>query len=68
MGLSTPVISPAWLDQPPEAEQGDHSLDIVGQNVQRHLATDVLKPARQEMCAAHPSLHRAELVFDGAAA
>jgi hypothetical protein len=66
--LKATAISRALPSSAPDAEHGDHSLDVVGQHVQRHLAADVLQPARQEMGAAHPRLDRAERVFDGAAA
>ena len=56
------------LHQAPEANQRDHSLDIIGQNIERHFGADILQPPRQEMGVPHPSLDRAERVFDRAAA
>ena len=40
-------------------------MQIVGDDVQRHLARDARQRLRQEVRRAHPGLDRAEGVFDG---
>src|SRR5260370_41144291 len=46
------------------AEDGDYSLQIVGENMQAHLGSDLSEGPCQEMGGAHPRLDRPEWVFD----
>jgi len=50
--------------QPTDSNQGDHALDIVVKDIQRHFRSDVCQPSCQEMGVPHPGLDRAERVLD----
>src|SRR5437870_7937224 len=49
-------------------QDGDHTLQIVGQNVEAHLCSDLREGSGLEVGGAHPGLEGAERVFDGRAA
>ncbi len=49
------------------SEDRHHPLQIVGQNVQRHLGCDVLQRLHLEVRGAHPRLDRSEGMLDGLA-
>jgi hypothetical protein len=53
--------------QATDADQGDHPLDVVGEDVERHFGSDVLEPPHLEVGRAHPGFDRAERVLDRAA-
>src|ERR1700726_458018 len=49
-------------------QDGDHTLQIVGQNVEAHLCPDLFEGSGLEVGGAHPGLEGAERMFDGRAA
>src|ERR1700716_2644428 len=49
------------------AEDRDHSLEVIGQNVEAHLGSDLVEGPGQEVGGAHPGLEGPERVFDGLA-
>ena len=59
------LCGPDGGDQGTDAEDGHHTLEIVGQHVQRHLGADLLKGAHLEVGRAHPRLDSAERMLDG---
>src|SRR6516225_1962393 len=42
-----------------------HSLQVIGQNVEAHLGSDLVQGPGQEVGGAHPSFEGSERVFDG---
>lgn len=54
--------------QPLDANQRDHSLDVVSQHVLSHFRAHTPKPPSQEMTRTSPSLDRAERMLDGRSA
>lgn len=53
--------------QATDADQRDHPLDVVGEDVERHFRSHVLQPSHLEVRGAHPGLDRAEGVLGRAA-
>ena len=53
------------MDEGPDTEDLDHSFEVVGQNVEAHLRSDLFEGFGQEVGAPHPRLERSEGVFDG---
>lgn len=49
-------------------DQRDHSLDVVGEDVQRNLCFHVLQPSGKKVERAHPRLDEAKQVLDRASA
>lgn len=49
-------------------EDGDHSLEVVGENVKAHLGSHFFECARQKVGRAHPCLDGPERMFGGLAA
>src|SRR6266568_3867937 len=60
----TAVSGPHRLHERRSPEDGDHSLQIVGENMEAHLGSDLSEGPCQEMGGAHPRLDRPEWVFD----
>ena len=56
--------SPDHFQQGPNAETGDHSLQIIGEDMEAHLGTDPFQPTRQEVASAHPCLDGSEWVLN----
>jgi hypothetical protein len=63
-----PLSGPHRLHQRPGAEDGDHPLQIVGENVEAHLRSNLSRVLVLKWVTPHPGLERAEGVFDGGAA
>ena len=57
-------LCPDRLKERLHAEDLDHSLHIVGQNVEAHLGSDLFERPGQEVGTAHPRLEGSEGVFD----
>ncbi len=59
--------SPRWdrCDQSGPAEDIHHPGQFMSEHAQRHFCGDVRKPLHEKARGAHPSLDRAEGVFDG---
>jgi hypothetical protein len=53
------------LDERVHPEDGDHPLQIVGENVKAHLRADLFEGARPEADRAHPRLDGSEWMFRG---
>ena len=51
-----------------EAQNSQYTLEVVGENMQAHLGTDVDQLAGQEVCVAHPVLERSKDMFNGSSA
>jgi hypothetical protein len=68
MNLPDGLSGPHGLHQGLDAQNGDHTLQIVGQNVEAHLCSDFFEGSGLEVGGAHPGLEGAERVFDGRAA
>src|SRR5256885_12707925 len=49
-------------------QDGDHTLQIVGQNVEAHLCSNLFEGSGLEVGGAHPGLEGAERMFNGRAA
>jgi hypothetical protein len=58
---------PHRLDERPRPEDGDHSLQIVGENMKAHLRADLFEGAQAEVGRAHPSLDGSERMLRGLA-
>ena len=56
---------PDRLDERAGTQDGDGAGQIVGENVEGHLGTDVLESLHQEVGCSHSGLYRAEGMFDG---
>ena len=56
------------LDESSSAQDVDHSLHVVGQNVKTHLRADFWNCFRQEVRITHPTFERAERMFCGRSA
>ena len=61
-------LGPHGLHQGLGTQDGDHTLQIVGQNVEAHLCSDLFEGSGLEVGGAHPGLEGAERLFDGRAA
>ena len=53
------------LQERPDAEDLDHSLYVVGQNVEAHFRSDLFERFGQKVGASHPRLYGSERVLDG---
>jgi hypothetical protein len=58
---------PHRLDERLHPEDGDHPLQIVGENVKAHLRADLFEGAQLEVGRAHPRLDGSEWMFRGLA-
>ena len=58
---------PHRLDERLHPEDGDHPLQIVGENVKAHLRADLFEGAQPEMGRAHPRLDGSKRMFRGLA-
>src|ERR1700726_3471578 len=56
---------PDQRDQRSHTEDRDHSPQVIGQNVEAHLGSDLVEGPGQEVGGTHPSLEGPERVFDG---
>src|ERR1700722_19491929 len=54
---------PHSLDERLHPEDGDHPLQIVGENVKAHLRADLFEGAQPEVGRAHPRLDGSEWMF-----
>src|SRR5439155_11766506 len=50
--------------QPSDSEDPDHSLEVIRQDVEAHLGSDLVEGPGQEVGGAHPGLEGPERVFD----
>jgi hypothetical protein len=58
---------PHRLDERLHPEDGDHPLQIVGENVKAHLRADLFEGAQPEVGRAHPRFDGSEWMFCGLA-
>ena len=66
-GQAEPVGASYRPEQLRHSEDRHHPLQIVGEDVQRHLGRDVFQGLHLEVRGAHPRLDRPEWVLDGLA-
>jgi len=52
------------LHEPFGSDHVDHLLHVVGENLQRHLGSNIPQAPHLEVCRAHPGLYRVEGVSD----
>jgi hypothetical protein len=60
-----PIDRLARRHQRCRTEYTGHSLQVIGQDVEAHLGSDLVECPGQEMGGAHPGLESPERVFDG---
>src|ERR1700730_13641545 len=59
---------PDGLHQRPNAQNRYYPLHVVGENMEAHLGSDLLKRSGQEVRTSHPRLESSERVFHGLSA
>ena len=56
---------PHRLHERLDAQDGDHPLQIIGENVEAHLCSDLFEGLGQKVGRSHPRFDGPERMFDG---